>query len=267
MAMVGFFPIPTSSSGAAYGGAAGEPRAVSTSSQAVCERDHVLVMAHRGTGSGTRSIGGRTFSENTIPAFIKALRDGADGFDADCWPTADGRIATHHDDTLDRMTDGRGRIGGRSWAQIASVRNASGATIPSFETVVTAMRGYGGHRQQEIKQGALFSDPLLRHMIEVVQQVPDAYDRVLYPSSEKMTLRRIHAIAPRIRLGLIKRTTTGRPAIEVLPEWLDVVLIDLRAADGAYVRQALDMGYEVSVRGWRPSPSSERLSRSVRPGS
>ena len=207
-------------------------------------------MAHRGTGSGTRSIGGETFSENTVPAFTKALTEGADGFEADYWPTADGRIATHHDDTIDRMTDGNGQIGRRSWAQIASVRHPSGEPIPSIEAVQVATRTHGGHRQQEIKQGARFSDSLLRRMTEVdVANVPGAYARVLYTSSEMRTLRRLHQIDPRIRLGLVTIPDTTRPVIADLPEWLDVVLIDLRAADEAYVRLAAETGYEVSVRG------------------
>ena len=247
VAMMGLIPVSAPSSGAVYTGPPAAPAAVRSSPQAAC---NVLVTAHRGTGSGTRSIGGHTFSENTIPAFIKALTEGADGFEADYWPTADGRIATHHDDTLDRMTDASGRIGRANWAQIASVRHPSGATIPSFEAVEMAMRAYGGYRQQEVKQGALFSDQLLRHMIELdVEHVPGAYDRVLYTSSEMRTLRRIHTIDPRIRLGLVARTNNGRPTIAGLPEWLDVVLIDLRAADAAFVRQAADTGYEVSVRG------------------
>ena len=49
---------------------------------------------HTCTGSGTRTIQGHAFSENTVPAFVEALALGADGVEADYWPTADGKIVT-----------------------------------------------------------------------------------------------------------------------------------------------------------------------------
>ena len=210
----------------------------------------MLVTAHRGTGSGTRTIQGRTYSENTVPAFAEALALGADGIEADYWPTADGKIVTHHDKTLDRMTDGSGRIDRRTWSAIARLREASGARVPTFEAVVAAVRRLGGHRQQEIKVGRLFSDRMLRHMVETeVRDSASAYERVLYTSAQVSTLRRIHSIDPRLPTGLITLSDTDRPALTGLPEWLDVVLVDLHAADAAYVHAAAERGYAVSVRG------------------
>lgn len=224
-----------------------------------CARDRVVLTAHRGTGDGTRTLHGQTFSEDTIPAFVKALDVGADGFEADYWPTSDGRIATHHDDTLDRMTGGEGPLAQHSWAHVRTQRHASGATVPSFEAVQQATQPFGGYRQQEIKEGAAFSDRLLRYMLaQDVAHVSDAYDKILYTSSEVGTLGRINAIDPRIRVGLIDRSDNGRPELGQLPEWVDVVLIDLRAADAAYVRQAEAAGYEVSLRRVETVPQLHR---------
>jgi glycerophosphoryl diester phosphodiesterase len=215
----------------------------------VCPRDRVVLTAHRGTGDGTRTIDGTSYSEDTIPAFVKALEAGADGFESDYWPTVDGRIATHHDDTLDRMTDGAGPIALHTWAHVRTLRHASGAPVPSFEAVEQATQPFGGHRQREIKEGAGFSDRLLRHMVAMdVAHLADAYDKVLYTSSEVETLQRITALDPRIRVGLITRSDHGRPVLGRLPAWVDVILIDLRAADAAYLQRAEAAGYEVSLR-------------------
>jgi glycerophosphoryl diester phosphodiesterase len=250
VAAVGLVPTVAPGLGASDEGDPSRLIVVRASAPAACERDQVLLTAHRGTGAGTRAIRGHTFSENTLPAFTEALDAGADGVEADYWPTADGRVATQHDDTLDRMTDAHGRIDRLSWAEVAKAKVSGGARVPSFEEVVMAVRARGGHRQQEIKQGAMFTQRLLQRMVRTdVTGETEPYERLLYTSSEMRTLRRIHALDPRLPVGLITRSATGRPALERLPAWLDVVLVDLRAADVDYVRRAADRGYAVSLRG------------------
>lgn len=249
---VTLFPLtPVQAAGASVGAPVASTTVVTIADRArlVCPRDRVIVIAHRGTGDGTRTIDGNAYSENTIPAFVKALDEGADGFEADYWPTSDGRIATHHDDTLDRMTVGTGPVAQHTWSQVSALPNLSGAAVPSFEAVARATRPRGGHRQQEIKQGAMFGDRLLRRMVAVdLAHSADAHDTVLYTSSELRTLGRVKLVDARIRVGLIHRSDHGRPALARVPSWVDVILLDLRAADATYVQQAEAAGHEVSVR-------------------
>lgn len=62
----------------------------------------ILVIAHRG-GAGLRP-------ENTLAAFAHAVAFGADVLEMDVQQTADGAIVVIHDATVDRTTDGRGRV-------------------------------------------------------------------------------------------------------------------------------------------------------------
>lgn len=62
----------------------------------------IHVIAHRG-GAGLRP-------ENTLAAFSHAVAIGADVIEMDVQPTADGAIVCIHDATVDRTTDGRGRV-------------------------------------------------------------------------------------------------------------------------------------------------------------
>lgn len=62
-----------------------------------------LVYAHRG-GSALRP-------ENTIAAFDHGLSLGADGLEFDVHLTRDAAVVIHHDDTLDRTTNGGGALG------------------------------------------------------------------------------------------------------------------------------------------------------------
>jgi len=64
--------------------------------------DHPLILAHQGASAYAPS--------NTIPSFLKALEMGADVLELDVHLTRDGAIVVAHDDTVDRLTNGTGRI-------------------------------------------------------------------------------------------------------------------------------------------------------------
>ena len=70
-----------------------------------------LLIAHRG--------GSALAPENTLLAFDRALRWwGADILELDVQPTRDGEAVVFHDPTLERTTDGRGRVRDLSLAQL-----------------------------------------------------------------------------------------------------------------------------------------------------
>ena len=103
------------------------------------------LIAHRG--------GGGLAPENTMAAFRHAIEAwDADILEMDVRLTADGRVAVIHDETVDRTTDGTGRLGDMSWAQarkldagfrfadLAGERSfrGRGVRLPLFEEVLDA---------------------------------------------------------------------------------------------------------------------------------
>ncbi|MEZ4642493.1 MAG: glycerophosphodiester phosphodiesterase [Chloroflexota bacterium] len=62
----------------------------------------VIVMAHRG--------GSKRWPENTMLAFQNAADLGVDGLELDIRSTADGGLVVIHDETVDRVTNGRGPV-------------------------------------------------------------------------------------------------------------------------------------------------------------
>ncbi len=75
------------------------------------------VFAHR----GGRALG----PENTIEAFERGLRAGADGLELDVRLSADGQPVVIHDATLDRTTDAVGPVRRRTAAELARVDAAA----------------------------------------------------------------------------------------------------------------------------------------------
>src|ERR1035438_7971269 len=81
--------------------------------------------------------------ENTIPAFLEAIRVGADFFEADVQTTSDGKLVLSHDATVDRCTDGKGRVDSMTFDQIealdAGIKKGpqyAGTKIPTFDQVL-----------------------------------------------------------------------------------------------------------------------------------
>lgn len=100
-------------------------------------------MAHRG--------GASLAPENTMEAFRSAAeRWEADILELDVRATADGEIVVIHDPTVDRTTDGSGRVGEMTWARIRELDaghafvdpegrpsfRGRGVRIPRFEDVL-----------------------------------------------------------------------------------------------------------------------------------
>ena len=56
--------------------------------------------------------------ENTMPAFQEAIRVGADYFEVDVRTTSDGKLVLSHDATVDRCTDGKGKVAEMTFEQI-----------------------------------------------------------------------------------------------------------------------------------------------------
>ena len=62
----------------------------------------VFVIAHRGASHHA--------PEHTHPAYERALADGADFLEADLWRSRDGQLVCIHDMTVDRTSDGVGKV-------------------------------------------------------------------------------------------------------------------------------------------------------------
>ena len=74
------------------------------------DTDQLLAIAHRG-GAGL-------WPENTLFAFQNAVRIGVDALEFDVHATSDGELVVIHDATVDRTTDGAGRVDEISWAAL-----------------------------------------------------------------------------------------------------------------------------------------------------
>ena len=114
------------------------------------------------TGS-VRMIGHRGYSavapENTLPAFRLAGENGFWGAECDTSPTADGAWIIMHDDTVDRMTNGEGKVIDHTLEELRAltvdagnnVEQYPGTRVPLLTEYLDVCREYDMYAVIEIK--------------------------------------------------------------------------------------------------------------------
>lgn len=78
--------------------------------------------------------------ENTLPAFQAAIDAGADYFELDVRTTSDGHLVLMHDNTVDRTTNGKGKVHDLTFDQIRAL-DAGGNKVPTFEDALNLAHG------------------------------------------------------------------------------------------------------------------------------
>lgn len=85
-----------------------------------------IAFAHRG--------GAADGLENTLAQFRRAVAAGYRYIETDVHATADGRLVAFHDSTLDRVTDGAGRIADLPWEDVRHARVGGKEPVPSSKS-------------------------------------------------------------------------------------------------------------------------------------
>ena len=109
--------------------------------------------AHRGW-----HLGDLAGCENTVAAFVRAHEEGFGYLELDVRLSADGVPVVHHDATLDRTTDGAGRVDAHPAAALVDVRVRGREPIPLLEQVLEALPAT--RMTVELKSAAVV-DPVL----------------------------------------------------------------------------------------------------------
>lgn len=92
-----------------------------------------MIIGHRGAAGYE--------PENTLRSFRKAIEIGVDWIELDVRQTADGHLVVIHDDTVDRTTNGHGRIREMSLTELKNLDAGKGDRVPTLEEVINLAKG------------------------------------------------------------------------------------------------------------------------------
>ena len=94
------------------------------------------VIGHRGAAG--------VHPENTLRGFRYAIALGVDAVECDVHLSRDGRLIVIHDDTVDRTTDGSGRVAEMTLAEIRALDAGDGEAVPTLEELLELIDGRCG---------------------------------------------------------------------------------------------------------------------------
>lgn len=149
--------------------------------------------------------------ENTLESIIEALDHGVDGIEIDVHRCKSGELVVIHDETLDRTTNGRGRVSEYTWSELKKMRTKTGFRIPLLHEVLCLVLGKC-MINIEVK-GIRTALPTIELLEKHVKDSDWKYDDFIVSSFDHAQLFQIKAVNPMFRLGVL----TESNAIEILP--------------------------------------------------
>jgi glycerophosphoryl diester phosphodiesterase len=151
------------------------------------------IIAHRGASAAA--------PENTIAAFQLALDLQADGIELDVMLTADKQLVVIHDDTVDRTTNGSGRVADMTLEEIRALDAGEGEKVPTLSEVLDA---FGGKLliNIELKNYTSIFDTLPVEVSKLIESY-GLIENVLISSFNPFNISRVRRRIPDAKLGLI----------------------------------------------------------------
>ena len=142
-----------------------------------------IPFAHRG--------GAADGLENTVAQFRRAVEAGYRYIETDVHVTRDGKLVAFHDATLDRLTDGAGRIADLPWADVRDARVGGKEPVPLFEELLETF--------PEVRWNVdMKAEPALHPLLNLIGRT-NAWDRVCVGSfSEARVVRAQRLAGPRL---------------------------------------------------------------------
>lgn len=212
------------------------------------ERERLVVVGHRG-GRGPDWP-----TENTMAAFERAVREGADAIELDVRQCATGEVVVFHDPDLKRMSHGA------DVREVRSVRYLDLAThhrAPLLRDVLAFCIDRRIGLNVEVKYDLVDRARLSRAVVRQLDAFPSA--DVIVSSFDPRILARVRVMRPRVRTALL--TTTERKwslplaRYAMRPGMVHAIHLERTQAKPRVVRALKDRGLCVGV--WTVNDPSE----------
>lgn len=155
-----------------------------------------LCIAHRGFSAAA--------PENTLAAIVKGMAAGADGCEFDVYASKDGVAVLMHDDTVDRTTNGTGKVSDLTVAELKKLdagswkgRAFAGEPVPTLLEVLKAMKGKGCKAMIEVKP-----DGIAKPVVEAIRAA-GMVDSCYVISFKDKAIADARALEPRLHGALV----------------------------------------------------------------
>jgi len=181
--------------------------------------------------------------ENTLPSFEKAIALGCDATETDVRLTSDGRLILCHDETVDRTTNGTGKVADLTFDQIRALDAGNGAQVPLLSELLPVIK------DRILLLCELKGEGTPEPAVATVRAA-GLTEQVVFTSFEIDRIAAVRALGDELRIAGI----FSKPNFEILPR---LVELNAEAADvhwknltPEFVEAAHANG--LTCRGWNP---------------
>lgn len=156
------------------------------------------IVAHRGYSG--------KFPELSPLAFEKALELPIHGIECDIRLSSDGKVVVHHDPTLDRTTNGSGRVSRLTWEELRRLKIGGGQRMLLLDELLEMLGDKKHHLYIETKHPSGQGDILEEQMVLRLRYAGLVDDpRIHMISFSHRAIRRMAALAPHIDRIYLRR--------------------------------------------------------------
>lgn len=191
----------------------------------------VVVTSHRGAGS--------LEPENTLRAMQRAIALGVDQIETDVQLTRDGHLVLIHDPTVDRTTNGTGKVAELTFTEILQLDAGFGERVPTLEETLALTRG-------KVVLQIEFKGPGTALPVVHAVEAADVVDQVVITSFKHQWLIEARTLNPKLHTGalwgrlpadVVQQTQQlGFHALHIWHEWIDQQLVKEAHQKGLLVR-------------------------------
>jgi glycerophosphoryl diester phosphodiesterase len=159
------------------------------------------IFAHRGFSGA--------FPENTMLAFREALKTGCDGIELDVQLSRDGQLVIIHDETLERTTDGKGRVVDHSLEELRRLNAGAHfpgrlgpSPIPTLAEYLELVRSEPVVTNIELKTG-IVTYPGIEEKLVAELRAFGLLGRVLFSSFNHQHLLKVKELSPQSEIAFV----------------------------------------------------------------
>jgi glycerophosphoryl diester phosphodiesterase len=201
--------------------------------------------------------------ENTLASFEMALQHGADAIELDAKMSVDNEVMVIHDQTVDRTTNGHGRVNELPLSTLRSLDAGSffdpkfaGEKIPTLDEVFERM-GRRIYINVELTNYESVNDQLIPKVAALVKK-HDLQDWVIFSSFQPVNLLRIRRLLPGCPVGLLAlESNAGALSRGLIGRWVSPAIIHpyLEDVTPEFVHAEKARGRRIHV--WTVNPPEE----------
>lgn len=162
-----------------------------------CDMKYPRVCAHRGFNT--------IAPENSMAAFGAAVAMGAEEIEFDIWSTSDGVLVSCHDSSLERVSNGEGRIYDHTYDELQKLdfgykfgEKFAGTKIPTFEEILQKFAGRVIMNIHVKIWDKNFENSMLEEIVALIRKY-DAQNHVYFMTTSDAMIKRAMQYAPDIK--------------------------------------------------------------------